>query len=443
MVYTETSTIELKEKVTNFNDVAKTACGFANAEGGKIIIGVTAKGVVVGVPAKEVDSLQQRIDGAVQTVSPVPFHKIEVVKEDGKNVIVIEVYKIGEGAFCTYGGIVYYRFGNTTRKMEGKTLQDFLIHRKILSFDESRSDAKLEDIDDEKLSNYLQRRTPGFTYNPNNKAEVLANLGVAKKNGAISIKNTAILLFGKNSELFFPQSEIKLARFKGTNAVEIIDSKFIHKTLFENLQEANEFVRRNTKTRFETKGLERKEVGEYPEAVVREALVNAVVHRDYFSKDAIQLNIFDDRLEIINPGGLPQGLSLKMLGTLSIQRNPLIYRLLRDVRLVEGLATGIPKMREGMLRHNLPEPSFEDLGSFFKVTLYNAKRFDGGLLNLRQQKALSYLQKNKSITSQTYAKVTGVSKVTAVKDLQNMIEKSIVQKVGKTRSAYYILAQQS
>jgi len=443
MRYTETSTIELKEKVTNFNDVAKTVCGFANAEGGKLVIGVTAKEIVVGVPVREVESLQQRLDGAVQTVSPVPFHKIEVVKDEGKNIIIVEVYKIGEGAFCTYGGIVYYRFGNTTRKMEGKTLQDFLIHRKILSFDESRSEAKLEDIDDEKISNYLQRRTPGFTYTPKNKLEILANLGVAKKNGDISIKNTAVLLFGRNTARFFPQNEIKLARFKGVNAVEIIDSNFIHKTLFENLQEASEFVRRNTKTRFETRGLERKEVGEYPEIVVREALVNAVVHRDYFSKDAIQLNIFDDRLEIINPGGLPQGLSMKLLGTLSIQRNSLIYRLLRDVRLVEGLATGIPKMREGMLQHGLPEPSFEDLGSFFKVTLYNTKRFDEGLLNVRQHKALSYLQKNKSITSQTYAKITGVSRVTAVKDFQDMMDKQLIQKVGKTRSAYYILAKES
>ena len=173
MRYTETSTIELKEKVTNFNDVAKTVCGFANAEGGKLVIGVTAKEIVVGVPVREVESLQQRLDGAVQTVSPVPFHKIEVVKDEGKNIIIVEVYKIGEGAFCTYGGIVYYRFGNTTRKMEGKTLQDFLIHRKILSFDESRSEAKLEDIDDEKISNYLQRRTPGFTYTPKNKLEIL------------------------------------------------------------------------------------------------------------------------------------------------------------------------------------------------------------------------------------------------------------------------------
>jgi ATP-dependent DNA helicase RecG len=443
MEYVETSMLELKEAVTNFNDIAKAACGFANAEGGKIVVGVTSKGIVTGVPAKEIDALQQRIDGAIQTVSPAPFHKIEVLKADGKSVISVEIYKIGEGAFCTHGGIVYYRFGTTIRKLEGKTLQDFLIHRKILSFDESRSEATIADLDDARIADYVLKRTPEFVYNSKNKADVLSNLGVIKKNGDVSVKNTAVLLFAKEPARFFPQNEMKLARFKRTIAVEIIDSKFIHKTLLENLAEANEFVRRNTKTRFSTKGLERTEVGEYPDKVVREALANALVHRDYFSKDATQLNIFDDRLEIINPGGLPQGLSMKMLGTLSIQRNPLIYRLLRDIRLVEGLATGIPRMRQGMLEQNLPEPVFEDLGSFFKVTLYNAPAGAQSLSSVRQQKALHYLQKNKSITSQTYATITGVSRVTAIKDIQDMIHKKVVRKVGTTRSAYYVLAQTS
>ncbi|MEK6874526.1 MAG: ATP-binding protein [Nanoarchaeota archaeon] len=440
MDFVETSTVELKEHVTNFNDVAKTACGFANAEGGKIIIGVTNKGLIVGIATKDLDSLQQRIDGAIQTVSPVPFHKIQIEKAESKNVIIVEIYKIGDGTFCTYGEIVYYRFGNTTRKMEGKTLQDFLIHRKILSYDEGRSEATLEDLDDSKLASFLSKRTPGFEYNPKRRLDTLINLSLAKRGGESFIKNTAVLLFAKKPDSFCSQSEIKLARFKGLTAVDIIDSTFAHQSVLENIQIAEDFIRKNTKTRFEIKTIERKEIPDYPSEVVREALVNAVAHRDYFSKDAIQLNIFDDRMEIISPGGLPQGLSLKLLGTLSIQRNALLYRLLRDIKLVEGLATGIPRMRQGMRTHSLPDPIFEDLGSFFKVTLHNTQQIVASALNLRQQKALSYLHKNKSITSQTYSKLTGVSRVTAVSDLQDLIEKRIVQKVGKTRSAYYILS---
>lgn len=441
MIFVESAAVELKEKVSNYSDVSKVACAFANAQGGKVVVGVKNNGIVVGVPEADFDQVQQKLENAVQCVSPIPFHKIETVKEQEKTIVILEVYQIGEGAFCTFGGIVYYRFGSQVRKLEGKTLQDYIIHRRILMFDETKSEAKLDDLDDKKISSYLESRTPNFVYQPKNKESVLTTLGVVKRNGDFWVKNTAVLLFARETERFLPQNELKLVRFHGTEPVEIVNSQFIHKTLLENLNHAEDFIKLNTKTRFQIKGLERKEVPEYPETVVREALVNAVTHRDYFSKDAIQINIFDDRLEIISPGGLPQGLSMKLLGTLSIQRNPLTYRLLRDIRLVEGLGTGIPRMRKEMLERRLPEPLFEDLGSFFKLTLYNKVRPKETLLNPRQEKALSYLRENKSITAKIYAKLTGVSQVTAVKDLNTLAQKGNVQKIGKTRSAYYILKE--
>src|SRR3989338_484023 len=105
MDFVESSNLELKQKVDNFNEIAKAVCGFANADGGKIVIGVSNKGEIIGIPEGDTDSLQQRLDGAIQTVSPIPLHKIGVTKEQGNIVIVVEIYKIGEGAFCTYGGI--------------------------------------------------------------------------------------------------------------------------------------------------------------------------------------------------------------------------------------------------------------------------------------------------------------------------------------------------
>lgn len=184
--------------------------------------------------------------------------------------------------------------------------------------------------------------------------------------------------------------------------------------------------------------LEREEIPEYPYEVTREALVNAVTHRDYFSRDAVQINIFENRMEIINPGTLPPGLTFKVLGSLSVQRNPLTYRLMRDIGLIEGLATGIPRMRSAMKRANLPEPVFEELGNFFRVTLYNRpeKRKDG--ISDRQQKTISYMEKNPSINSKTYAKLTGVSHPIAVADLNDLVKKEVLKKIGKTRGAYYV-----
>jgi ATP-dependent DNA helicase RecG len=434
----ESQGIELKARIENFREISKTACAMANAFGGKIIIGVSNEGRAIGIPESELDSLQQRIEGAIQQVSPVPFHKILVEEKEGKKLVSTEIYQMGQGAFCTFGGIAYYRTGSRNTKLEGRTLQDFMVKRRILSFDELASGAKLEDADPEKLKEFLQKRTPALIFEKSKTQEYLENLGAGQKNGEFKLNNTGVLFFAKEPSKFLPQNEIKLARFKGNEPVVILDSKFLGKTLLENLYEAENFIQRNTRTGFVVEGLERKETPEYPREVIREALVNAVAHRDYFSRDAIQINVFENRIEFINPGTLPAGLSIKILGTLSVQRNPLTYRLLRDIRLVEGLATGIPRMRAKLMEAKLPEPSFEELGNFFRVTIYNGLQRSELEFGERKNAALAYIEKNPSITSKAYAKITGVSYPIAVSDLNELCKEGKLKKVGKTRGAYYI-----
>jgi ATP-dependent DNA helicase RecG len=436
----ENQNLEVKSRVENFKDLSKTACAFANANGGRFVIGIANDGRIVGIPENELDALQQRSEGAIQRISPVPFHKISVETKEEKKVIVVEVYQIGQGAFCTFDGITYYRAGSVNSKLEGRTLQEFLINRHILSFDESRSQAKLEDIDIDKLRNLLKRRSPELEFKESDTADYLINLGLAQRNGELWIKNSAILFLAKEPTRFIPQSEIKLVRFAGTKAVEIIDSKFAKSTFIENLREAEAFIKKNTRTALRIQNLERKEVPEYPERATREALINALTHRDYFSRDAVQINIFDDRIEFINPGTLPSGLTLQLLGTLSIQRNPVTYRIMRDLRLVEGLATGVPRMREAMKEVHLPEPVFEELGSFFRVTLYNRQPSSTEPISERQKRAFAYLEKNPLITSKTYQKLAGVTYPVAIMDLNALCVRGFLKKIGKTRGAYYVKA---
>lgn len=436
----ENQGLELKRELNDFRDISKTVCAFANTVGGKVLIGVSNDGKTVGVPEKKLDEIQQRIEGTIQLLVSVPLHKIAVEEREGKKIISIEVYQIGQSAFCTFNGIVYYRSGSTNTKLEGRTLQDYLVKRQILSFDEQISKATIADIDLAKLAEFLKRRTPSLEFSEKKAEEYLVNLSVAQRNGTFSIKNTGAMFFAKEPEIFVPQNEMKLVRFKGTQSIDIIDSKFLRGNLPQNLSDAFEFVRKNIRTALKIEKLERVEVPEYPLSVIREALVNAVAHRDYFSRDAIQVNVFDDRIEFINPGTLPTGLSIKILGSLSIQRNPLTYRLMRDLGLIEGLATGIPRMRSEMAANGLPTPSFEELGSFFKVTLYNKISEDGDL-NERQRRVIAYLSKNPMINSTKYTSLYGVSRPTAVSDLNELCKKGLLERVGKTRGAYYILAK--
>jgi len=436
----ESQGLEFKEKVENFREISKTACAFANAFGGKISIGIGNKGSVMGVSENEIDSLQQRIEGAIQQLSPVPLHKIYVEGMERKKIVQAEIYRIGDGAFCTLGGMVYYRTGSTNSKLEGRTLQDYMVSRRILSFDESRSKACIEDIDTSKLKDFMKIRSPKTNFGGGKTAEYLINLGLAQKNGELWIRNATLLFFAQEPARFIPQNEIRMAKFRGTRPVDIMDSKFSNSTILENLREAEDFIRKNTRTALKIEKLEREEVPEYPLPAIREALVNALTHRDYFSRDAVQINVFDDRIEFINPGTLPQGLTLKILGSLSIQRNPLTYMIMRDFRMVEGMATGIPRMRSLMKEAGLPEPHFEELGSFFKVTLYNKHGAGIEGLNERQKLAVSYLDKNPSLKSKTYEKMAGVSNPVAVADLNDLAAKGLVKKIGKTRGAYYVKA---
>lgn len=432
--------LEFKRKVKNFKEIGKTACAFANAFGGRIIIGVADDGEVVGVPDDAIDSMQQRLEGAIQQVSPVPFHRITVEEMDGRRTIAVEVSQAGQGTFCTHDGIVYHRTGSVNTKLGGRTLQAYLMDRYILSFDESRSRADLADIDTERLRDFLERRTPDLRFDKRRVKEYLLSLNLADTNGELSIKNAALLFFARDPGRFVPQSEVKLVRFKGREPVDIIDSRFAGGTVLDLLKEAEDFIKRNIRTALRIEGPEREEVLEYPEPVTREALVNALTHRDYFSRDAVQINIFDDRIEFVSPGNLPTGLSLQLLGTISKQRNPLTYRLMRDLGLVEGLATGIPRMRSAMRDAGLPEPVFEELGGFFRVTLMNKARVDRTGLNQRQVNALEYLEDNPTITSKTYSGMVGVSNPVAVADLNDLVARGIFRKVGKTRGAYYELA---
>ncbi len=432
--------LEFKEAVSDFRAISKTACAFANASGGRILIGVSDRGKVVGVPAGEVDSLQQRLEGAIQAISPVPFHKIMVEEKEGRKVIAIEVYQIGQGSFCTLGGIVYYRSSNVNNKLEGRTLQDYMVNRHIKSFDGSASEAGLGDIDSGKVEAFLKKRTPELAFDAAKMRDYLVSLGLARQNGGFLITNAAVLFFGKEQRRFLPQNEIKLARFSGTRPVEVIDSGYVNSDILDNLKRAEEFIAKNTRTAFRITKLERQEVPEYPREVTREALVNALTHRDYFSSDAVQVNIFDDRMELINPGTLPEGLSLKLLGTISVQRNPVTYRMMRDLGFVEGLGSGIPRMRDYMKAAGLPEPVFEELGSFFRVTLYNRQAKAMSAINKRQKRAVSYLEKNPSITSKVYCGLNSISNPVGVADLNDMVHKGILKRIGKTKGAYYVRA---
>ncbi len=441
MAYVEDNYHELKENVSD--KLPQVIAAFANTDGGEIIIGVNDKGAVIGIPESELDAVQKKLENYIKSVDPNPAHRIERRIEEGKNIIAVTISKI-EDAFCTYKGAFYYRHGSVTDRLGGAQLKDFLSLRNILYFDsQACAGATMEDVDEKKLNAFLEKRSEADS----GKAAIvdkLANLGLLRKRqGRVEISNAAILFFGKDPYKFFKQNEVRMASFAGYNASdEVLDREDIRSTMPENVDEALKFIKRNTRATYEIKDLKRVEVPEYPERALREALVNAVAHRDYFSPDSIQIRVFSNRIEFINPGTPPEGISIEAMDSgVSIKRNPVIYQLMRDMRYMEGMATGIPLIKSEMAKAGMPAPEYKIVGSFLFLVLYNrlGKRFDFNMLNGRQKRGIEAIRTKGKITSAEYARQNGVSMPTAIADLNMMVKEGLLKRVGRTRGAFYII----
>ena len=199
------------------------------------------------------------------------------------------------------------------------------------------------------------------------------------------------------------------------------------------------------------------EYREYPQEAVREAIVNAVVHRDYSRRgQRIRVFMFDDRIEVYSPGTLPPGVSLEKMRRLepqSVLRNPIIVGVFRDLgsRYIERLGTGIRRMALAMEAHGLPCPRFEEVGSEFRVTLMGpGERFmeeamvrpawaEG--LNERQVEAVLYVGEHGRITNREHQDLCGVSRETAKRDLRELVNVELLVPIGRGRGLHYVLTR--
>ncbi|PIN74318.1 hypothetical protein COV20_01730 [Candidatus Woesearchaeota archaeon CG10_big_fil_rev_8_21_14_0_10_45_16] len=443
----ETQEVELKQSFHSSQDFSKLMCGFANTYGGMVIVGVDAKKNVMGIK-EDIDQIQQKISAAAQAISPPIVPQIQVYTIKGKKIIVVIVQKAIDNTFHTFQGVVYVKVGSTLKKIEGNQLVDFLRSKQILCFDEITSDANIKDIDTEKIKDYLKVRGHEDFLNHNSVENFLISSKLASKNGSLKIKNAGFLFFGKEPAEFFPQVEIKLAQFDGIEPVKIISHQMIQDDPVSSIEKSLSFVKKNLSKSIEiTDKAKREEKHEYPVDVIREAIVNAVAHRDYFSKDSIQIYLFSNRIELTSPGSLPIGLPRELFGTLSVRRNPIIYRLLRDYGYVEGLGSGVPRMINSMREQGLKDPEFGIYEHFFRIVLYNQKGKQKPIeeysdLNERQKKVIEFLKKHKSIKTKKYMEINNTSFGTAIADINELLKFKYVRKVGSYRGAYYVLNEE-
>ncbi len=261
--------------------------------------------------------------------------------------------------------------------------------------------------------------------------------------------NAAMLLFGKNPRRFFNNAQVHCFHFHGTEKRKPIASQQPYEgRLLEVIDQAVEFVLGKIDRSVGTRATSNQApvVFEIPRPVITEAIVNAVTHRNYRHNGFVQVFVFADRIEVWNPGELPPGLTPDMLRKPHgpIPRNPLIAEPLFRVKYVEKAGTGTTDMIADCREAGLPEPDFEQRGTHFVVTLWRnwltEEVLAGFHLNERQLQTVSYVKKTGRISNSEYQKLTGATRKTAARDLDDLVEKDIFARVGEKRGSHYVLA---
>ncbi len=267
--------------------------------------------------------------------------------------------------------------------------------------------------------------------------------------------NTGILFFSGEVSNYIPQNVIKMARFKGATRANIIDSKEIKGPIYRMIDEVEIFFKRNTRIANKIVDFKRVDIPEYPYPAIREALINAIAHRDYNRSGAqIMVSIYDDRVEISSPGSLVSGLSINDLENKHETRNDAICEIFKLTKDMETFGTGIGKMKDFMRDHGLKEPEFRLEGNFFVVTFYGPGENILDLvsdipddrmtdlkelgLNDRQIKALEMMvNENITFTNSLYQKMLNLERRTASRDLKKLLDLKQIRKIGSGRGTKY------
>jgi len=437
----EQQNIEYKQSWRD--EYLKWVCGFANAQGGRIYIGMDDKGRVTGVDdyKKLMDDLPNKIVNHLGVVADVNLHK-----EDGKHYmeIIVPVSAIP----VSYHGVHHYRSGSTKQELKGAALNEFILRKMNISLERQPiSHATLEDIDESAVQSFVQKALRKQRISESAaKADtltILKNLELVNEQGELLL--AALLLFGKNPRRYSTMARYKIGRFGKSH------SDLKHQDVIEgNILDMADKVMTTLDAKYlirpiSYEGLQRIEGLEYPEAALREAVLNSIIHKDY-SSTFIFLRVYDDQLNIWNPGRLPDTLSIEQLKQKhsSYPRNRLIANVFFMAGYVESWGRGIEIMVEGCRQYGIPDPIIEEEQGGISVTflkdIYTEEYLRALDLNDRQVKAVLYIKEHGKINNTKYQELNNVSKPTATRELKYLLDKKIVLNTGtRGSSSEYVL----
>jgi len=431
--------------------IAETMVAFANTEGGTIIVGLKDDG---NRSTKKIDSktLEKALKEADANCNPpVVIGNWEQVDSDKGDIYSIRVPRSIELHALTDGRVLI-RSGPNNRPLGGQEILKLASAKSTGDFEaEVVPGVTKDDFSRKMIDEYLAKRAERTKRPYNGKVDdLLKEIGALDAKGNPTV--TGILLFSEYPQQWLPQSSIVFAKFVGTaprgedGLAGYTRREELTGPLPRLVESAWNLVWGEMAVGAVVKGLEREETYEYPQFAVREAIVNAVCHRDYRLKGRrIEIRMYSDRLEVISPGGLPGFITVENIIDEHFSRNPRMVSGLFQWGYIEELGLGIDRMMEVMQQAGHKPPAFDARPYSFAVTLYNEREKPKSPTwmrntNHRQARALQYIREKGSITNREYRTLCeGVSAETLRLDLVDMVERGILLKVGSKKGTYYIL----
>ena len=425
----EGKTLEFKRELSSPDGAIKTIVAFANTAGGTLLVGVeNGNGHVRGV-TQPLD-LEERLASLISDhIAPQLVPDIEILPWRGTQVLAVQVYPSSrrphhlkrEGAAG-----VYVRVGSTNRRADTELVEELRRSARGEAFDEQ----PMPELDSEALD----FRAASESFAPVRKIarRDLETLRLVTDHQGRKVPTIGgVLLFGRERERHFPDAWIQAGRFRGSDRSHILDRLDIRSPLPHAVHEVIAFVQKHQLHGAEIGAVHRKERWTLPPVAVREAVINAVAHADYSQRGApLRIAMFDDRLEIENPGLLPFGLTVEDLPHgVSKLRNRIIGRVFNALGLIEQWGSGVQRMTSACREAGLAVPSFEEIGTRFRVTLRTESIGPAALDETDRAIVDALAQANGLLTSEV-AKVIDLTTRATRTRLARLVANGLVREVG-------------
>jgi ATP-dependent DNA helicase RecG len=435
----ESKLLEFKSQLTDFSPLIKTSIAFANGTGGRIVIGVEDKTrEIIGITEKERIRIQDDFPNSLyDSASPYLIPQIYEQNFGAKSVAIIEIpASPRKPYFLKTAGVAngtYIRIGSSTRKANQEYIQDLLREGQRLTFDEEIVHQPIDILDMELLKHFFGK---SITNKRLLADKIIIHQAANKELLAPTV--TGVLMFSDQPHTYISEALIRCSRFKGKEGRDILRTEEITGSIEQQSVMVMKILEAWLSTDYELHGAKLTGNLPIPHEALREAILNALLHRKYNIPGAIKIAIYDDRLEIFSPGCFPGLIDINNLGDgITYLRNPNLVKLARHMRLIETLGTGIRLIFDSCYKAGVKAPVFHDEGDFVKVVFYFQAHLESKISDI--DTILNFMKSRKQTTSSEISRYLGISRNTAIRKLNILIEKDHIIKIGKGPSIKYKL----